>query len=84
MTLIVSKRGAKSIPISAGVNFSRGFFFAFMMLGKDAYLGSENKGSCKGTAHITVCGYHVPFNLGAPDQLASSRMPSRALTLDPW
>lgn len=51
MTLMVSRRGARSMPRSAGVSFSKGFFFAFMMLGKDAYLGSENKAFCEGTAY---------------------------------
>jgi hypothetical protein len=40
LTVIVSSRGARSTPRSAGVNFSTGFFFAFMMLGNDAYRGS--------------------------------------------
>jgi hypothetical protein len=39
----VSSRGARSTPRSAGVNFSIAFFFAFMMLGNDAYRGSLKK-----------------------------------------
>ncbi len=35
-TLRVSNSGVRSTPRSAGVNFSMGFFFAFMMLGNDA------------------------------------------------
>jgi hypothetical protein len=42
LTVMVSSRGARSTPRSAGVNFSIGLFFAFMMLGNDAYLGSLN------------------------------------------
>lgn len=40
MTLSVSSRGVRSIPKSDALNFSIGFFFAFMILGRDAYRGS--------------------------------------------
>lgn len=41
VTLIVSNKGVKSIPRSDGVTFSIFFFLAFMILGSDAYRGSE-------------------------------------------
>ncbi|KAG8840601.1 hypothetical protein FRB91_005905 [Serendipita sp. 411] len=40
VTFTVSNRGFRSTPNSSAVNFSIGFFFAFMMLGKDVYRGS--------------------------------------------
>ena len=42
MTLRVSSLGVRSTSRSAGDNFCMGFFFAFMMFGRDAYRGSFN------------------------------------------
>lgn len=42
VTLRVSSLGVRSTSRSAGVNFCMGFFFAFMMFGRDAYRGSFN------------------------------------------
>src|SRR6478609_8486282 len=39
-TISVARRGATSTPKASGVKVSRGFFFAFMMLGSVAYRGS--------------------------------------------
>lgn len=44
-TLMVSSLGVRSIPSSVVVNFSTGFFLAFMILGNEAYRGSKERRS---------------------------------------
>ena len=53
-TFICSILGLVSIPKSDALICSIGFFFAFIMFGKDAYLGSFNLRS-----HVTIAGTFI-------------------------
>ena len=50
VTLSVSKRGLRSTPSESALSFSIGFFFAFMILGRDAYRGSTGRSNAWVTA----------------------------------
>ena len=43
VTLSVSKRGLRSTPSASALTFSIGFFFAFMIFGRDVYRGSTGR-----------------------------------------
>lgn len=78
MTLMVSRRGVRSIPRSAGANFSKGFFLAFMMLGREAYLGSVREGveaafPCKSSIDL-------PLRLKSEVRVMSTRRMANAPT----
>ena len=71
-TLTVEILGFKSIPNSSALNDSKGFCFAFMIFGREAYLGSFNLKS-----EVTIAGSFIEIVCKPPStSLVTSAFPS--------